>query len=111
VGVGGLLGGLGRPQVAGRIGMVGIVGRGRTEKPPIFLVYLIALLSANLAVINALPIPPMDGGRVLVGVIKRVVGARLSLQAERATYLVGFGLLIVFIIWISFFDLQRLGGG
>jgi regulator of sigma E protease len=109
--VGGLLGNLGSPQVAGPIGIVGIVGQVRTENPPIFLVYLIALLSANLAIINALPIPPMDGGRVLVGVIKRVVGARLSLQAERATYLVGFGLLIVFIIWISFFDLQRLGGG
>ncbi len=72
--VGGLLGNLSSPQVAGPIGIVGIVGQVRTENPPIFLVYLIALLSANLAVINALPIPPMDGGRVLVGVIKRIVG-------------------------------------
>ena len=35
----------------------------------------------------------MDGGRVLVGVIKRVVGPRLSMRAEAATYMVGFGLL------------------
>lgn len=109
--VGGLLGNLGSPQVAGPIGIVGIVGQVRTQNPPIFLVYLIALLSANLAVINVLPIPPMDGGRVLVGVIKRVVGARLSTRAEAATYLVGFGLLIAFIIWISYFDITRPGGG
>ena len=109
--VGGLLGNLGSPQVAGPIGIVGIVGQVRTENPPIFLVYLIALLSANLAVINALPIPPMDGGRVLVGVIKRVVGPRLSMRAEAATYMVGFGLLIAFILWISYFDITRPGGG
>ena len=109
--VGGLLGNLGSPQVAGPIGIVGIVGQVRTENPPIFLVYLIALLSANLAVINTLPIPPMDGGRVLVGVIKRIVGTRLSTRAEAATYLVGFGLLIAFILWISYFDITRPGGG
>jgi regulator of sigma E protease len=109
--VGGLLGNLGSPQVAGPIGIVGIVGQVRTENPPIFLVYLIALLSANLAIINALPIPPMDGGRVLVGVIKRVVGPRLSMRAEAATYMVGFGLLIAFILWISYFDITRPGGG
>jgi regulator of sigma E protease len=109
--VGGLLGNLGSPQVAGPIGIVGIVGQVRTQNPPIFLVYLIALLSANLAVINTLPIPPMDGGRVLVGVIKRIVGTRLSTRAEAATYLVGFGLLIAFILWISYFDITRPGGG
>jgi len=109
--VGGLLGNLGSPQVAGPIGIVGIVGQVRTENPPIFLVYLIALLSANLAVINTLPIPPMDGGRVLVAVIKRVVGPRLSMRAEAATYMVGFGLLIAFILWISYFDITRPGGG
>ena len=109
--VAGLLGNLGSPQVAGPIGIVGIVGQVRTENPPIFLVYLIALLSANLAVINTLPIPPMDGGRVLVGVIKRLVGTRLSTRAEAATYLVGFGLLLAFILWISYFDITRPGGG
>ena len=53
----------------------------------------------------------MDGGRVLVGVIKRVVGPRLSMRAEAATYMVGFGLLIAFILWISYFDITRPGGG
>ena len=109
--VGGLIGNLASPQVAGPIGIVGIVGQVRTENPPIFLVYLVALLSANLAVINTLPIPPLDGGRVLVGVIKKVVGPRLSTRAEAATYLVGFGLLIAFILWISYFDITRPGGG
>ena len=60
--VGGLLGNLGSPQVAGPIGIVGIVGQVRTENPPIFLVYLIALLSANLAVIKPCPSRPWTAG-------------------------------------------------
>ncbi|MFI5261138.1 MAG: M50 family metallopeptidase [Candidatus Limnocylindrales bacterium] len=106
-----LFGNLTNPQVAGPIGIVSLVGQVRTAAPPIFLVYLVGLLSANLAVVNALPIPPFDGGRVLVGVLKRVMGARYSVQAERATYLVGFVLLFAFIVWISYFDIARLGGG
>ena len=106
-----LVGNLTNPQVAGPIGIVNIVGQVRTQAPPIFLVYLIGLLSANLAVINILPIPPMDGGRVMVGFIKSLAGDRLSVDAERATYFIGFALLLAFIAWISYFDIQRLGGG
>jgi len=39
------------------------------------------------------------------------VGTRLSTRAEAATYLVGFGLLLAFILWISYFDITRPGGG
>ncbi|MGZ3640681.1 MAG: M50 family metallopeptidase [Candidatus Limnocylindrales bacterium] len=106
-----LVSNLTNPQVSGPIGIVNIVGQVRTQAPPIFLIYLIGLLSANLAVINILPIPPMDGGRVMVGVIKSLAGDRISVDAERATYFIGFALLLAFIAWISYFDIQRLGGG
>ena len=53
------------PQVSGPLGILNAVGIVR-ELPPVYFVYLIALLSANLAVVNALPLPPMDGGRVAV---------------------------------------------
>ena len=51
-----------------------------------------------------------DGGRMLMLVIKRIVGSRVSLQAERLTYLVGFGFLFAFLIWITYFDIARIGG-
>ena len=106
--LGDLVGNLTNPQVAGPIGIVDIVGQVRTQAPPVFLVWLIGLLSANLAVINILPIPPMDGGRVLVGAHQAPRGRPPQREAERATYLVGFMLLIAFIVWISYFDIQRL---
>jgi regulator of sigma E protease len=76
----------------------------------VFTLYFAGLLSANLALVNALPFPPLDGGRMLVIVLKKLVGNRLSLQAERLTYLVGFALLFAFLIWITAFDIARLGG-
>jgi len=98
------------PQVSGPVGIVGAVGVVRTELPPTFLFWLVGLLSANLAVINALPFPPMDGGRVAVSLLQAVSGNRISPALERAVYLTGFVLLMALLAWITFFDIQRLGG-
>ncbi|HEV8516215.1 MAG TPA: M50 family metallopeptidase [Candidatus Limnocylindrales bacterium] len=99
------------PNVAGPIGIVGAVAIARTELPPIFLLWLVGLLSANLAVINVLPLPPMDGGRIAVNVVQAVTGNRISTALERAVYLAGFVFLIIFLVWISYFDIQRLAEG
>jgi membrane-associated protease RseP (regulator of RpoE activity) len=48
---------------------------------------------------------------MLMLVIKRVAGARLSLRAERLTYLVGFAFLFAFFIWVTGFDILRAIGG
>ena len=102
---------LSNPQVAGPVGIVSAVGQVRTELPPVFMFWLIGLLSANLAVVNILPLPPMDGGRVAVSVVQAVSGNRISPTVERAVYLAGFLALMAFLAWISLFDIQRLGGG
>ena len=78
---------------------------------PIATLYLAGILSANLALVNILPFPPLDGGRMVMMFIKSIAGTRISLQAERLTYLVGFGFLFAFLIWITYFDLTRLGSG
>ena len=58
-------------------------------------------------VINILPLPPLDGGRMLVIVLKSLFGSRISARAERLTYVVGFAFLFAFLIWVSGFDLLR----
>ena len=70
-----------------------------------------AILSANLAVVNILPFPPLDGGRMLMITLKRFFGARISLRAEQLTYMVGFVFLFAFLIWITGFDIVRSLGG
>jgi regulator of sigma E protease len=110
--VGSLVTNLADPPVAGPVGIVGIVGGVRAELPPIFMLWLVGLLSANLAVINALPFPPLDGGRVAVSLIQAVTNNRVSEAAERLVYLTGFVLLMMLLAWVTLFDtgiLQRTG--
>ena len=73
------------------------------------MLYLAALLSANLALVNILPFPPLDGGRMLVIVLKAIprYGRRISLRAEQLTYAVGFVALFTFLIWITVFDIAK----
>ena len=70
-----------------------------------------AILSANLAVVNILPFPPLDGGRMLMITLKSLFGSRISLRAEQLTYMVGFVFLFAFIIWITGNDIIRGLGG
>ena len=47
---------------------------------------------------------------MFVLLVKSVAGRRISIQAERLTYLVGFGFLMALLLWITYFDIARLGG-
>jgi regulator of sigma E protease len=97
------------PPVLGPIGIASQVGAVFWQLGPVFTLYLAGILSANLALVNILPFPPLDGGRIAVLLIKRVAGERISLRAERLTYLVGFVFLMAFLAWISFFDITNPG--
>ncbi len=117
------------PPVSGPVGIAVQVGYVFWQLGPIFTLYLAGLLSANLALVNILPFPPLDGGRMLVLVLKallsaggralRAAGIRVggpsaetAISVERLTYLVGFVFLFGFLVWITYFDVARqLGGG
>ena len=99
------------PPVTGPIGIAGQVGTVFWQQGVVFTLLLAGILSANLALVNILPFPPLDGGRVAVLIIKAVAGERVSIRAERLTYLVGFVFLMTFLVWISFFDITAPGRG
>ena len=101
---------LANPQISGPVGIVSAIGTVRSSAPPVFFVYFIALLSANLAVVNALPLPPLDGGRVAVSLIQAAFGQRISVSIERFVYLAGFVFLMSLLAYVTLFDtgiLQR----
>lgn len=103
---------LANPPISGPVGIVNAIGVVRSSAPPVFMVYFIALLSANLAVVNVLPLPPLDGGRVAVSLVQAAVGNRVSVAVERFVYLAGFVLLMALLAWVTLFDtgiLQRTG--
>jgi regulator of sigma E protease len=98
-------------NVAGPVGITQVVGIYLFDFGPVLVILLAAVLSANLALINILPIPPFDGGKVAIVLIKRVFGVRGVGAYEIATNLIGFVLLMAFLVWISYFDILRIGGG
>ncbi|MBA2314322.1 MAG: site-2 protease family protein [Chloroflexi bacterium] len=97
------------PPVQGPIGIATSIGQVFRDFGPVMTLYVAGILSANLALVNALPFPPLDGGRMLVIVLKRIFGTRISLQAERLTYFVGFAFLMAFLLWVTVFDVIRGG--
>jgi regulator of sigma E protease len=92
------------PPVQGPVGIAVSIGKIFFGSGPILTLYVAGILSANLALVNALPFPPLDGGRMLVIVLKRILGTRISVRAERLTYFVGFAFLMAFLLWVTYFD-------
>ena len=102
----------GGPQLAGPVGIAQVTGEVvRTGGvPPLF--QLAALLSINLGVINLLPLPMLDGGRIfflLIEVARR--GKRIAPEKEAMVHLVGFVLFVALAIVITFADIGRIIAG
>ena len=76
------------------------------------LIQWTALLSINLAIVNILPIPALDGGRIMFVLIELARGGRrLAPERERIAHMVGFAILISAIVAISIGDIRRIIGG
>jgi regulator of sigma E protease len=97
------------PPASGPVGIAYSLADIFLNGGPILTLFIAGILSVNLGVVNILPFPPLDGGRMAVLVIKRIFGTRVSLRAERLTYAVGFVFLMAFLLWVSGFDIARLG--
>ena len=93
----------------GPIGIAQETGR-VLEAPLVYQLYFVGLLSINLAVLNVLPFPPLDGGRVAVTLLEAVRRRKLSAEREALIYLTGFVVLIALVILISIQDISRLPG-
>lgn len=93
-------------SLTGPVGIVYIVGD--TAKLGIFYVaQLTALISLNLAIVNMLPIPALDGGRLLFMVIRLFTGKAISDEVEGKIHFVGIMLLFGLMIYITFQDVGR----
>ena len=68
-----------------------------------------ALLSLNLAIINILPFPALDGGRLLFLVVEQFRGKAMSRRIEAAAHNIGFALLMVLVIFVTFRDVAKFG--
>lgn len=94
-------------SVAGPIGIAGI-GAKAVHNGFAAAVSLVALISINLALINVLPIPGLDGGRLLLIMIEAVTRRAVSPKLTFWLSMGGFGLLILLMLVVSYHDILRL---
>ena len=102
-------------DLSGPVGVVDIVGTTyeevRSEGPLMTwmnMLNLIILLSANLGVMNLLPIPALDGGRLLFILIEAVTGRPVSPKIEAALQTVAAVLLLILMVYVMYNDMARL---
>ena len=105
--IGLLTGKFGFQQLSGPIGVTGAM----VEVAKIDIrgfVYLVAVISMNLGIFNLLPIPALDGGTLVITFIEMVTKKRLPKKIEETIKLVGFGLLISLVVFVSIKDIFNL---
>lgn len=71
------------------------------------IVYFIAFLSINLAIINFIPIPALDGGKILLNIIEAIRRKPASEKVETIVTLVGFAFIVILMILVTLNDIQR----
>ncbi len=100
-------GGVELNQLSGPVGIYSIVGQ-MSEQGISALLVLTALLSINVGVINLLPFPAFDGGRILFLIIEKIKGSPVNPKIENTIHSIGFILLILLMIYVTFNDILKL---
>jgi regulator of sigma E protease len=107
-------GGISGDDIAGPVGIVGEISSGYTEsvkygfKSVVATIsFYVILLSANLGVMNLLPIPALDGGRIVFILIEAVRGKPIAADKEGFIHFVGYVLLMILMVLILFNDIFK----
>ncbi|MCR4440935.1 MAG: RIP metalloprotease RseP [Peptococcaceae bacterium] len=93
--------------IAGPVGIIQMIGES-ARFGLVYLVNLTALISINLGLINLLPIPALDGSRLLFLIFEGVRGRPVNPAKENFVHLVGFILLMVLMVFITYRDIIRI---
>ena len=98
------------PEVAGPIGIYQITSTVVKEGWMLTLQF-VGVLSINLAILNLLPLPALDGGRLFFIIIEAISGRRVKPQIEQYVHMAGMAFLITLMLLVTYNDLLRLLGG
>ena len=101
-----ITGKLGTENLTGPVGIAYIVDDSVNQGLP-YVAYLVALISLNLAIVNMLPFPALDGGRLLFLVIRLFTGGRLTDEMEGRIHFAGIFLLFALMIYVTWNDIGR----
>lgn len=98
-------GNMGIDQMMGPVGISEAVANTKAVED---FVYLMALISLSLGVTNLLPFPALDGGKFVLLVLEAIRGKKLKQQTEINLQLIGFALLMILAIYVTYNDILRI---
>ena len=98
---------VGVDQLSGPVGIYSVVDS-QAEQGFEAILYLVAYLSINVGIINLLPFPAFDGGRILFLLIEKIFRKPVSKKVENIVHSIGFFLIIALLIYVTFNDILRL---
>lgn len=98
---------VGVDNLSGPVGIYSIVGQTRSAGFESVL-QLVALLSINVGFINLIPFPAFDGGRILFLLIEKIKGSPVNPKIENILHSIGFILLLILLVYITFNDIIRM---
>ena len=103
-----LIGGLVSPKnLMGPVGIITFSYRIVAEQPLVYYIYFLGLISAVIAVFNFLPLPPLDGGLVLLLIIEKIKGSAISERVQAIIAYGGWALILTLILYVTFNDIVR----
>ncbi len=98
-------GSVGMDQMMGPVGISEVVSKTNGFRE---FVYMLALISISLGVTNLLPIPALDGGKILILIIEAIRRKPLNEKTEINIQLLGFSILIVLSLYVTYNDIVRI---
>lgn len=103
-----LVGGLVSPKnLMGPVGIITLSYRIVAEQPTVYYVYFLGLISAVIAVFNFLPLPPLDGGLVVILLVEKIKGSALSERVQGIIAYAGWALILTLVLYVTFNDIVR----
>lgn len=94
-------------DVSGPVGMIGLVHQS-AARGLISFFYLVALISLNLAIFNLLPLPALDGGRIIFVIIRMITGKAITDKQEAMVHGAGMVLLLSLMVFVTWNDIIKL---
>jgi regulator of sigma E protease len=94
-------------QLSGPVGIARLVGDA-SQLGFVYLLSFTAFISLNLAALNLVPFPALDGGRILFVLIEAIIRRPISPKIANSVNAVGFGILLLFMLFVTYKDIVKL---
>lgn len=94
-------------ELGGPVRIANMVGEAANVSFESFI-WILAILSLNLGIVNLLPIPVLDGGHLMFYGLEALKGSPLSKKAQEASFVAGMALMLIFMVFVTLNDLQSM---